>query len=216
MSGVREERDALITDHLRLCSRAARKFARRTVERVDLEQVAAVGLIKAADRFNPERGVPFAAYAWKLILGELMHYVRDDERVLRAPRRLREAERLWNATERELWVTLNREPTDREIANRLGLSERERVEIGGYRLYGAAVSLESLKPHDQRLLSYTIDQQDERLMLEAGLSRLSQLERTVLHEIYERDTPIVEVAKRLGYSRRHITRLHRAALQKLA
>lgn len=105
-----------------------------------MEQVAAIGLIKAADRFDARQGAPFEAYAWTLILGELMHYVRDCERPVRAPRRIRELERRWNHAERDLWGELNREPLDAEVAARLRLSKREEAEIARYRAYGAVIS----------------------------------------------------------------------------
>jgi RNA polymerase sigma-B factor len=212
-NGVREQ---MIADHHYLCRRAARKFLRNGVERNDLEQVAAIGLIKAVDRFDPAQGTPFTAYAWTLVLGELMHYVRDCERVLRAPRRLRELERRWLAGERELWTILGKEPSDGEIAQYVGLSVAEQSEVRRYRRCGEVLSVDALRPYEQRALSYTIDTEFERVALESGFKRLSPIERAILKEIYERDTPIVEIASRLGYSRRHVTRLHKAALQKLA
>jgi RNA polymerase sigma-B factor len=209
-------REQMIADHHYLCRRAARKFLRDGVERNDLEQVAAIGLIKAVDRFDPAHGTPFAAYAWALVLGELMHYVRDCERLLRAPRRLRELERRWLAGERELWTVLGRKPSDAEIAEYVGIGAAEQTEVRRYRRCGEVLSMDALGPYEQGALSYTIDAEFERVALESGFARLSALEREILKEIYERDTPIVELASRLGYSRRHLTRLHKAALQKLA
>jgi len=208
-------RESLIVTHRYLCHRAARKFLRSGNERGDLEQVAAIGLIKAADRYDRRVGAPFAAYAWVLILGELMHYVRDNERAVRAPRRLRELERRWNDVERELCSHLGREPSTGEIAARLGLSERQTDEICRYRHCAAVRYTEDLRPFEQRSLSYTIDEQLDRLSLLPGLALLTQVERNVIREIYERDVPIGEVAQRLGYSRRHVTRLHKSALKKL-
>ena len=89
---------------------------RRGLDRADLEQVAAIGLIKAVDRYDPAQAAPFEAYAWLLVLGELMHYVRDSERFVRAPRGLRDLERRWSAAERELWPRLGREPTESDVA----------------------------------------------------------------------------------------------------
>jgi len=213
---IGRERDALITRHWYLCARAARKFVRNPNDRSDLEQVAAIGLIKAADRYDARQGTPFEAYAWALILGELMHYVRDCERPIRAPRRLRELERRWNVAERDLWVELNREPRDCEVAERLHLSRREKDDIARYRASGSVISTEGLRTSDQRALSYTIDTQIDHLIVEAGLAALTSVERLILRAIYEHDTPVAVVAQRLGYSRRHISRLRKAALAKLA
>ena len=208
-------REETIQRYRYLCTRGARKFMRDGVDRRDLEQVAAIGLIKATDRFDPKIGTPFEAYAWMLVLGELMHYVRDSERVVRAPRRVRELERRCVAAERELWGALGREPKAKELAAHLGVGQEDVSEMLRYRENGIPLSVEALRPYEQLSLSYTIDDYLDRLSIEGGLEQLSNVEREILREIYENDTPIGEIAQRLGYSRRHITRLHRGALQKL-
>ncbi len=83
-----DRRNAVVDAHRYLCSRGARKFKRAHNDRADLEQVAAVGLIKAATNYRADMQTPFQAYAWIMIVGELMHYVRDHERMVRAPRAL--------------------------------------------------------------------------------------------------------------------------------
>jgi RNA polymerase sigma-B factor len=212
----RSERDMLIEEHHFLCTRAARKFVRAGVELNDLVQIAAVGLVKAADRFNNAHGTPFAGYAWALMLGELMHYVRDSERLLRAPRRLRELDQKWNSAEAELSEAMERAPSADDVGKCLGLNAEEQQDIWRYRHTAWTVSVDSLRPHEERSLSYTIENQVDRVFLEGALSILSPIEREILQEIYERDTPVVALAKRLGYSRRHISRLHRGALKKLS
>jgi RNA polymerase sigma-B factor len=209
------DREETIHRYSYLCSRGARKFMRDGVDRRDLEQVAAIGLIKATDRFDPSIGTPFEAYAWMLVLGELMHYVRDSERVVRAPRRVRELERRCGVAERELWAKLGREPKPIDLVAHLGVSEDEFREMLRYREEGIPLSVDALRPYEQLALSYTIDNQLDRVLIESGMQQLSQVEREILREIYENDTPVGEIAQRLGYSRRHITRLHRGALQKL-
>ena len=216
MIAVKASREAIIEGHHYLCARAARKFFRDGVERADLEQIAAIGLIKAADRYDERQGTPFEAYAWVLILGELMHYVRDTERLLRVPRKIRDLERRWAGAERELWTVLAREPKPGEISQMLGLTPDEEREVQRYRQARSVLSMEMLQPYEHQVLSYTIDRQLDRLMIEDGLDMLSTVEREILIEIYERDTPVQEIAKRLGYSRRHIARLHREALKKLS
>jgi RNA polymerase sigma-B factor len=211
-----EHRDAVIEDHRYLCTRAARKFWRDGVDRRDLEQVAAVGLIKAVDRFNPAQGTPFDGYAWVMILGELMHYVRDTERLVRVPRRIRDIERKWIAAERELLLLLGREPSEAELAEHSGASTDEQRELERFRRCMSVLSVEALRPFEHRTLAYTMERDFDRLAIEDSIDRLEPIEREILREIYEHDTPIVTVAQRLGYSRRHITRLHRAALKKLS
>lgn len=208
-------RNQVISDHRYLCVRAARKFVRRGVDRRDLEQVAAIGLIKAADRFDPGQGTPFEAFAWVLVLGELMHFVRDGERLLRTPRRLRQLEKRWAESERELLVLFGRQPARSEIANYLGLAAEDVLALERYWAQSDTISVDALRPYDQRSLAYTIDRQIDHLVIKDALSELSPIERRILLEIYERDTPLVDIAQALGYSTRHVTRLHRAALKKL-
>ena len=86
---TKENRDRLFARYHYLCARAARKFCRRGADRADLEQIAAIGLLKACDRYDGRLKTPFEAFAWLFVIGELMHYVRDQERLVRAPRRLR-------------------------------------------------------------------------------------------------------------------------------
>lgn len=210
------DRDAMVESYYYLCSRAARKFIRDGIERADLEQIAAIGLIKAVDRFDAEHGTPFEAYAWVLILGELMHYVRDTERLLRAPRRVRDLERRWCEAERALWMRLERNPSPAEIAEMLDVSAEEAVEVRRYQDAQVIVSMDAMPSYERHAPSYTIEGSIDRLPAFLESNVLSDVERTILREIYERDTPIFEVSRRLGYSRRHIARLHRAALQKLS
>jgi len=211
----KSEREHLIEAHHYLCARAARKFARAGIDTNDLIQIAAIGLVKAADRFDATQGTPFGGYAWRLILGELMHYVRDAERMLRAPRSLRELASRWNAADSELHELLGREPSDEEVARYIGATVSEQQELHRYRHSEMMVSVDSLKPHEQRALSYTIDSQLDRVVIEGALNSLTPIEREVLVEIYERDTPVVALAERLGYSRRHISRIHKVALKKM-
>ena len=215
MIAFESERERIINQHRYLCARGARKFMRKGIDPRDLEQVAAIGLIKATDRFDPTVGTPFEAYAWILVLGELMHYIRDSERMLRAPRCMRELDRRYVAAEWELWTQLNREPKPGEIARYLGINEEDVLEMIRYRSDGTPLSVDVLRPFEHLSLSYTIDNQLERVAIEAGLARLTATEREILREIYEKDVPINEIADKLGYSRRHITRLHRSALDKM-
>jgi RNA polymerase sigma factor (sigma-70 family) len=209
------ERDRLVAQYWYLCRRAARRFMRRGLDRADLEQTGAIGLIKAVDRFDPEQRAPFEAYAWLLVVGELMHYVRDSERVLRAPRGVRDAERRWCAAERQLWGVLGREPCESDVARHVGATAAEVREIRAYRASRRVLSFEALALSDQRTLGPPIDELLDRMTVEEMLSALPAIERQIVRAIYLGGLPVVDVAKRLGYSRRHVTRLHRSALERL-
>jgi RNA polymerase sigma-B factor len=210
-----EHRERLVSEYRYLCVRAARRFIRPNLDRADLEQVASIGLIKAVDRYDPNQQTPFEAYAWVLILGELMHYVRDGERMLRAPRRLRDLERRWLAAERELWSALGREPLEDDIARHIGATPQERREVREFRASGTIISLELLPPYLQGESTRPFDAVLDKLTLEGLLKSVTPLEATIVRSIHLEGATMVDLARRLGYSRRHLTRLHRTAIERL-
>jgi RNA polymerase sigma-B factor len=210
-----EHRARVVADHGYLCARAARRFLRAPLDRADLEQVAAIGLIKAVDRYDATSRTPFEAYAWILILGELMHYVRDSEHAVRPPRHLRELDKRWSRARRDLTNEAGREPSDREVSRRLRLDEKTCRDLAAYRNSMRVVSLDAISHRGRSTLSYCLENQLESLAREDLLAPLSPLERRIVSEIYEKGVPLHAVAVRVGYSRRHTTRLHRNALAKI-
>ena len=210
-----ENREQTICEHWYLCRRAARRFLRPGLDRCDLEQVAAIGLIKAADRYDRAQTTPFEAYAWVLMLGELMHYVRDVERLLRAPRRIRDLERRWAAAERELRATLGREPQAHDVARWLNATPTQEREIYEYRASGHVLSYESLSPLDQQPSTLSFEHVLDRITVDRALQKLPPVEREIVRGIHLEGVTVGELAKRLGYSRRHLTRLHRSAMTRL-
>ena len=118
----RTNRDAVIAAHMYLCKRGARKFRRAESDPADLEQVAAIGLVKATDAYRAERTTPFEAYAWIVIVGELMHYARDCERAIRVPRWLRSVDRRYVSTWERLAAREHAEPTPHQLALELEVS----------------------------------------------------------------------------------------------
>src|ERR1700688_1909152 len=140
------DREGLFATYCYLCRRGARKFLRRGLERADLEQVAAIGLIKARDRYNDRLGIPFEAYAWRMILGELGHHVRAHEHLVRPPRKLQALERRYWAEWERLYSTLEREPTDAELADAIGTTSQIVAEIRWFRLRLQWAHLDDLEP----------------------------------------------------------------------
>jgi len=186
------------------------------LDRADLEQTAALGLIKAVDRYDASQETPFEGYAWLLVLGELMHHVRDGERLLRAPRRVREMDRRWLRAERELWGVLGREPLESDVARHVNANPAERREVREYRASGVLVSMEKLEMKRSREAEEEIEVVLARMTIDAALDRLMPVERDILRAVYFDGESLAEVAARLGYSRRHLTRLHRRALGRAA
>jgi RNA polymerase sigma-B factor len=209
------DRERVVSEYWYLCRRAARRFVRCGLDRADLEQVAAIGLIKAIDRYDCSQAAPFEAYAWLLVVGELMHYVRDSERFLRAPRGVRDLDRRWSSAESQLWPLLGREPKETDVAQLLGASPAEVREVRAYRASSRVLSFEVLSSSEQTMVPRGIEDVLDRLTVERILASLSPLERQIVRSIYLDGTTVVELARRLGYSRRHVTRLHRIALERL-
>ena len=213
-----ENRSRLVRAHAYLCVRAARKFVRPGLERCDLEQVAVIGLLKACDRYQAEAGTPFEAFAWLFVIGELMHYVRDWERPIRPPRKLRSLELKVRRASAALAATLGRRPDDSEIATHLGITAAELAAADECRTRSTATSLESIGPaFNSRVFSdATLDATLDRLLLDDACCALNDAERTVLWGIYAAGFTQLEIAQRLGYSARHVSRMHRTALRKMA
>jgi RNA polymerase sigma-B factor len=208
-------REHLVAGYRYLCRRAAARFMRRGLDRADLEQIAAIGLIKAADRYDAALGTPFEAYAWVLIVGELMHYARDGDRFMRAPRGVRELAGRWKRAERALRSALAREPTEKDVEGVLCVTEAQARELRSYRASGNLLSFECLKQWEDPLAAESFNELLDRLTLDRMLQALSPLEREIVVAIHLRGTSVVELAQRLGYSRRHVTRLHASAMQHL-
>ncbi len=188
---------------------------RRGLDRADLEQVGAIGLLKAIDRYDPAQSAPFEAYAWLLIIGELMHYVRDSERLLRVPRAVRDLERRWSAAERELWSLLGREPLENDVARFVTATPAQVREIRTYRARSHVLPLELPSGFERSVPASGIEEMLDRLTVDRMLEALSPLERQIVVSIHLDGVTVVELAARLGYSRRHVTRLHRAAIERL-
>src|SRR3954465_13682556 len=121
-------RDQLIEAHLGLAEYLARRFGNRGEPLDDLVQVASVGLVKAVDRFDPERAVEFSTYATHTIVGELKRHFRDKGWAVRAPRRMQELYLRLGKVIATLSQELGRSPTIPELANEAQVSEEEVLE----------------------------------------------------------------------------------------
>src|SRR6188472_4658886 len=121
-------RHQLVELHLPLVHHLARRYRDRGEPLDDLIQVGTIGLIKAVDRFETERGVEFSTYATPTIIGEIKRYFRDKGWAIRVPRRLQELRIQIGTTTAELTQALGRSPTPRELAETLGCSVEEIVE----------------------------------------------------------------------------------------
>lgn len=214
-----EQSNACVTRYHYLCRRGARKFLRAGLERSDLEQVAAIGLLKATRRYEPGSNIPFEAYAWILIVGELMHHVRDHEHLVRIPRGIRKLERAcWEAFER-LAAQLDREPNDEEIAEALGMARSQVSAAKLARWATSPASLEQTAFREQAVRARFERDHDltvtERVVLEDALALLRPSERFIVVSRFVAGERQDEIARQLGLSIRQVSRLQRHALARM-
>ncbi|HXP93853.1 MAG TPA: sigma-70 family RNA polymerase sigma factor [Candidatus Binatia bacterium] len=206
-----EHRNELVGSYHYLCLRGARKFFRDTVERSDLMQVAVIGLIKAAERYRPDVGTPFEAYAWLMVVGELMHYVRDYEMLVRIPRWMRSFDRSYREARAALWQRFAREPSARELADEMG-SSVETVDEFRQMRNGMHQTLEDVRGIGK---GETVSV-DDRLALEIAIMELRDRERVVVAAVFMHGLTQREIGERLGVSQRHVSRILNSAMKKMA
>ena len=212
-------RDALVIELLPLARRLARRYARGEERLDDLEQVAAMGLIKAVDRFDPERGATLRHFATTYIEGELRHHLRDNLGVPHVPRTLRSVAGRTGRAANRLAAELGRQPRVDELAAR---TEMRHAEIRQALEVAAALrpprSLDE-GPGEHAMLNDALGETDERLeqvedrqLLARVLAALPRTERSLMFLRVVADLPPGDVARRIGVSRRHAARLLGRAL----
>jgi RNA polymerase sigma-B factor len=207
----------------------ARDFARRytyTDEPFDdLVQVASLGLIKAIDRFDPDRGAKFTSFAAPTILGELKRHFRDKGWALHVPRDLQERALAVGREAEALSKELGRSPKPREVAAALGCSVEQVLEAqqaaGSYE----AASLDTPTTRDDSDAAPLVDLlggEDvayelvgDRDAIASAWNRLPDVERSVLELRFVHDLNQREIGERIGYSQMHVSRLLRRALNRL-
>ena len=217
--GTEAERAGLRSDlvelHLPLAEYLARRFGNRGEPHEDLVQVATIGLIKAIDRFDLERGVAFSTYATPTIVGEIKRHFRDRGWTIRVPRRLQEIQAVINQAVSDLGQELGRSPTVRELATRVGMSEEEILE--GLESANAYSPLSLDAPDPSGELGAVIDQLgDYDDALDAVIDRetvkplLDQLDaraKRILLLRFFRNMTQSQIAEELGISQMHVSRL---------
>jgi RNA polymerase sigma-B factor len=191
----------------------------------DLLQVASLGLIKAIDRFEPERGTKFSSYAAPTILGELKRYFRDKGWALHVPRDLQERTLAVNRETETLSKELGRSPRVSEVARALGCSAEDVLEAQEAAASYEAASLNAPTSRDDDeaaelvdLLGaedHTYELVESRDAIASTWRALPEVERTVLELRFLHDMTQREIGERIGYSQMHVSRLLRRALTRL-
>ena len=213
-------RDRIVRMLMPLAERVARRFAGPQHPVEDLTQVAGIGLLKALERFDPNRDAAFSTYAFALMTGEVQRHVRDS-RMVRIPRSIYEQVPAFQRALARLRIELRREPTREEIADALGVSKEEVVEIMDAALTAQHVSLDAAAEENGGELELGRDDAEfERA--EAGaalapmLSALTPRERMIIDLRFEDGLSQSEIAEGLGLSQTQVSRLIRRALEKLS
>lgn len=216
-------RRELVEMHIPLAEFFARRFAGRGENTEDLIQVATVGLIKAVDRFDLDRGVEFSTFAAPTIIGEVKRHFRDKGWAVRVPRRLQELRLAISKAVSELYQKLGHSPTVAELAVHLKVTEEEILEgLESGQAYTAS-SLDTPGSDGDGLsigeqiggLDPGIDQIELRESLKPLLAQLPEREKKILMMRFFNEMTQSQIAQELGISQMHVSRLLTRTLAQL-
>jgi RNA polymerase sigma-B factor len=218
-------REALVQRFLPLARQLARRYQRGSEPLDDLIQVASLGLLKAIDRFEPERPTAFSSFAVPTILGELKRHFRDKGWSVRVPRDLQEMAVRVDHVGEELALALGRAPTPAEIAEQTGTSLEQVLEAREASAAYRAVSLDRPRTEDEEdgdSYADAVGAEDPGFRLaehsatvERLMRVLSEREREVLRLRFEEDLTQSEIGQRVGVSQMHVSRLIRQSIARL-
>lgn len=220
-AGDRTAREQLVERHWNLIWHIVHRFSGRGYDPDDLFQVGAIGLLKAIERFDVDRGLKFSTYAVPLIMGEIRRHLRDDQPI-RVARSLRELAMKVESARTQLAQEWGREPTPAEIARRLGVAVDDIVEA-----LEAARPISSLNQAIETPSGSETEVGDsvpaergesewlEQMALTEAFGLLDERERFILRTRFIEGRTQVEVARRLGVSQVQVSRLERKALERL-
>lgn len=211
-------RGQIVADHMDLARNLARKFDRRGEALEDLVQVATIGLIKAVDRFEVERG-SFYAFAIPTIMGELRRHFRDTAWAVRVPRQLKELHVTVAAARSELSQSLGRAPRPSELADYLELDREQVYEalVAGAAKQGASLDARLDEPAGDRFgyEDERLTEVDNRRALAPLLAGLPERERRIIVLRFFRGMSQSDIARRVGVSQMQVSRLLAKTLRQL-
>jgi len=225
--GDLEARERLIEQYLPLVRSLARRYSYRGEQLEDLVQVGCIGLIKAIDRFDIDRGVELTTYATPNIIGEIKRHFRDKGWSVRVPRGLQELNVRLSHLVEELTIQLERSPTIAELAKAACVEEEEVLEALESGQAYATLSLSApgggggedgsdLDPLESLgELEHEYEVSEDRAVLAPGLRALDDRERRILHLRFYEGLTQSQIAQQVGISQMHVSRLIRRALEKI-
>jgi RNA polymerase sigma-B factor len=223
--GDLQAREQLIEQYMSLVRSLARRYSYRGEQLEDLVQIGAIGLIKAIDRFDLNRGVELTTYATPNIIGEIKRHFRDKGWSVRVPRGLQELNVQLSRLVEQLTVQLGRSPTISELAKAAGAEEEEVLEaLESGRAY-SSLSLssgggqddgEELDPLESiGTEEHQYEVSEDRAVLAPGFRVLDDRERRILHLRFFKGLTQSQIAQQVGISQMHVSRLIRRSLEKI-
>jgi RNA polymerase sigma-B factor len=221
----RVDREQLVESHLSLAHALARRYADRGESTADLVQVASVGLVKAARRFDPNRGILFSTYATASALGELKRHFRSTRWKVHMPRRLQELALEVRDTEDNLTNHLRRVPTQAEVAEAVQVSEKDvddavqarstfsMLPLNGPSAYESPAG--EAKGRDVEDPTPTLERVEQRDFVRYLLGRLPDPERKVVQLRFDDELTQDQIGARLNMSQMQVSRLLSRSLGRL-
>jgi RNA polymerase sigma-B factor len=217
-----ELRNRLVHEYLYIAEIIAKKFVNRGVEYDDLFQVASLALIKALERYDINKGYKFSSFATPTIIGEIKNYFRDRSRIIRLPRRESEMIKKLENARTQLTNQLKRSPRPEEIADYLGISTEEVLELMESSYVTNAVSLDYYIDEDGEtdLLAMIGHEEkdygtiEDRDFIDKVMETLGDLERKVIYERFYNERSQRDIADEIGVSQMYISRLERRVLKR--
>jgi RNA polymerase sigma-B factor len=216
-------RDELVRKYLPLIRSLARRYSYTTEPLDDLCQVGAMALCKAIDRYRPGQGSSFKAYAVPTIVGEMRRHFRDNGWAVHIPRSLQDRARRLGIGLNELSARLGRSPTIAELAEWAGLSREDVIEGLDVRMAYDTSPLDA-RGHgsDDEGWTARLGEEDAALerveytaVLERTMRALPERDRELLHMRFAEDLSQSEIARRVGVSQMHVSRMLRRAVERL-
>jgi RNA polymerase sigma-B factor len=223
--GDLQAREQLIEQYMSLVRSLARRYSYRGEQLEDLVQIGAIGLIKAIDRFDLDRGVELTTYATPNIIGEIKRHFRDKGWSVRVPRGLQELNVQLSRLVEQLTVQLSRSPTIPELAKAAGVEEEEVLEaLESGRAYtslslsvggggGDEDDLDPLESLGTEEHQYEVS--EDRAVLAPGFKALDERERKILQLRFFEGLTQSQIAQQVGISQMHVSRLIRRSLEKI-
>ena len=222
--GDASAREMLVQRHLPLVRSLARRYAGRGESLEDIEQVGAIGLIKAIDRYELDREVALTTYATPNVVGEIKRHFRDKGWAIRVPRALQELNGKMGPTIERLTARMGRSPSIAEIAKEFDVSPEQVLEAleAGSAYAPASLSVGpggedgDLDPMETiGTVDAEFDRTDDRTSLEPALAGLPEREREILKMRFEDGLTQTQIADQIGISQMHVSRLIRRSLDRM-